>query len=675
MSAKRKLSLSLLEDRTVPSGFYSYDGTGNNPSHPLWGSTGSQLIRIAPAEYGNGISTIGGTDRPSAREISNVIADQGSQDIISDRMLAAMIYAWGQFIDHDLDLTPTGGTESLDIPVPTGDPYFDPNGTGTQVIHSTRSVFAAGTGTSASNPRQQINTLTAWLDGSMVYGSDATTARALRTLAGGLMKTSDGNLLPINNAATFPNGTLPMANDAHILPNDQMFAAGDVRANENVELTALQTLFVREHNFWSRRIAAANPGLSDEQIYQRARGRVIAEIQAITFNEWLPSILGTGAISRYSGFRSNVNPGISNEFSTAGFRVGHTLLGDDVEFLDNNGNAIGEEVPLSGAFFNPELVHEFGIDPVLKYLASDPASEVDNTIVGSVRNFLFGPPGSGGFDLASLNIARGRDHGLADYNRVRQAYGLPRLTSYAQITPDVAVQQELEQLYGPASTGINNIDLWVGALAEKHVPGGSVGPTIRAIMVDQFQRLRDGDPLWYQRNFSGAELRDIDNTTLTDVLRRNTTNSNLQGNSFFFRASVSGTVFGDTNGNGRIDRNENGLRNVALQLVNVADNEVVGTGRTDRSGNYSFSVLDGIRTGQYIIRAVSSNGTVLGTSRTVTYTRGDQSFSPVNIGVRSGTRGLQADGASMDLNFDLGSFDAVNSPDIGVTGLRRNRRT
>ena len=187
----------------------------------------------------------------------------GNQDIISDRSLSAMVYAWGQFIDHDLDLTPTGGTEPFNIQVPTGDPYFDPNSTGTQVIPTTRSVFDPHTGTSPSNPRQQVNTITGWLDGSMVYGSDAYTASALRTHSHGLMKTSAGadgvigttdDLLPFNNLATLPGGILPMANDSHLVPEDQLFAAGDVRANENIELTSLQTLFVREHNYWATEI-------------------------------------------------------------------------------------------------------------------------------------------------------------------------------------------------------------------------------------------------------------------------------------------------------------------------------------------------------------------------------------------------------------------------------------
>src|SRR5205807_5908068 len=125
------------------------------------------------------------------------------------------------------------------------------------------------------------------------------TADKLRTHVGGRLKTSPGadgvigtadDLLPLDNSTYFPDGTLPMANDSHLVPDDQLFAAGDVRANENIELTSLQTLFVREHNLWAGKIAAANAYLTDEQIYQQARAIVIGEIQAITYNQWLPAI-------------------------------------------------------------------------------------------------------------------------------------------------------------------------------------------------------------------------------------------------------------------------------------------------------------------------------------------------------------------------------------------------
>ena len=363
------------------------DGTGNNLQHPEWGSTGEDLLRLAKAEYADAISAVGGEDRPSARLISNTVSDDEGQDVISDRMMSAMIYAWGQFIDHDITLTESGTTEKMSISVPKNDPSFDPFGTGTATIKTTRSAFDPATGTSASSPREQVNQITAFLDGSMVYGSSAATAAALRTFSGGRLKTSAGNMLPLNNAATFPNGTLVMGNANPFVSSDQLFAAGDGRANENVELTSLQTLFVREHNLQADRIAATNPKLTDEQIYQKARSIVIAEIQAITYHEWLPSLLGRGALGPYTGYDSTVNPGITNEFATAAFRFGHSLLGDDVEFLDNNGQEVRDGVALSEAFFNPGLLQETGIDSVLKYLSADPSSEVDTKVVDSVRNF------------------------------------------------------------------------------------------------------------------------------------------------------------------------------------------------------------------------------------------------------------------------------------------------
>ena len=612
------------------------NGVGNNAQHPLWGSTGVDLLRTAPAQYGDGVSTPAGSDRPSPRLISNTLSDQAGQDIVSDRQMSAMVYAWGQFIDHDIDLTPTAGTEPLKITVPKGDPSFDPLSTGTKTINTTRSVFDSLTGTSGAQPRQQVNTITAYIDGSMIYGSDAKTSTALRTLEGGHLKTSAGGLLPINNSQTLPNGILNMANDAHRVAKNQLFAAGDIRANENIELLSLQTLFVREHNRIANQIASANHSLTDEQVFQQARARVIGEIQSITYNEWLPALLGPGAIVPYHGYNANVNPGIANEFSTAAFRFGHSLLGDDVQFLDNNGKSVRDAVSLSDAFFNPDLVSQNNIDPILKYLASDPSSEVDLKVVDSVRNFLFGPPGAGGLDLASLNIERGRDHGLADYNTTRQAYGLPKITSFAQITADTDVQAKLKSLYG----SVDKIDLWVGALAENHVHGGSVGPLLKAIISDQFTRLRDGDRFWYQNTFSGAALQRLNHTSLSDVIRQNTKLTNIQHDAFFFQASISGTVVSDLGqpGGGPGQHHPTrpksmGVAGQTVQLVDSTTGDIVAITISDIHGYYQFSVADGLRTGDFQLRLSSDNSLTPKMIPVISITRGDQTVHDVNIPV------------------------------------------
>lgn len=591
----RLLRFEQLEPRlTLAADLESIDGTGNNLLHPDWGSAGTAFLRLAPAQYADGISTPAGGDRPSARAISNALAAHPATDLINNRDLSAFIYAWGQFLDHDIDLT-LSGSERFNIAVPLGDPWFDPNATGTQVIGLVRSGFDPATGVTSA--RQQVNAITAFIDGSQVYGSDAETAASLRTFVGGKLKTSDGNLLP-----TDPN-------------NPAFFTAGDVRANENVELIAMQTLFVREHNRLADQLAKGNPQLSDEQIYQQARRMVIGELQVITYKEFLPALLGPGALRPYAGYNPKVNPGIANEFATAAFRLGHSMLGSDVEFLDNNGQSVRDSVGLREAFFNPDLVRETGIDPILKYLASDRAEEIDTRVVDDVRNFLFGAPGQGGLDLASLNIQRGRDHGLADYNTVRAAYGLPRVKSFAEITSDPNLQKQLKDVYG----SVDKVDLWVGGLAETHLPGASVGPLFARIIGDQFARLRDGDRFWYQRVFSGDELRRLEQTTLAEVIRNNTTISNLQPNVFFFRTSISGQVFADNNQDGRHQAVEQGIAGVVVQLLDGSGN-VVATARTGPDGSYCFS---GLELGAYRVQPAAPQGAKVTTAAIdVVLTRG-----------------------------------------------------
>ncbi len=601
---------------TQPIGVRSYDGTGNNIANPQWGSTDERLIRFSASEYGDGISSPGGSDRLSARTISNELSNHIVEKVPNDRNLSANVYVWGQFIDHDLGLTKSASPrESFNISVPIGDPEFDPNSTGTQVIPLSRSIYDTTTGTSTINPREQITQVTSWIDGSMIYGSDSTRAAALRSFDGGKMKsqsTSLGELLPLN-----VNG-LTMANDAHRVPDTQLFLAGDIRANENIELTAMQLLFVREHNRIAADLLVTQPRWTDEQIYQRAREIVIAELQSITYNQWLPALVGS--IAPYRGYNPRVNPGIANEFSTASYRL-HSSINDDVEFFDDEGRPLSFDyvndagqtisvdggVSLSEAFFNPTLFKQTGVDGILKYAGSTKAEEIDLQIVESLRNFLFGAPGQGGLDLASLNIQRGRDHGLADFNAMRVAYGLPRLTSFSQITSDKELQSKLAELYG----NVDNIDAWVGLLAEDHARGASVGPTSQRIIADQFQRVRDGDRFWYERVFSGRQLADLQRTTLEDVIARNTGVKSLQSNVFFFQAEIRGIVYLDANGNQAQDRREKVVPQVTIELLNEAG-EVIESAVTDRMGRYRLQAIP--ETGDFRVRVVVPKGMAATTS-------------------------------------------------------------
>ena len=451
-----------------------------------------------------------------ARAISNLVAAQ-SESLPNDRYLTDFVWIWGQFLDHDIDLTEGAEPhEAFPIEVPAGDPWFDPYWTGDVEIGLNRSVYS----TDGSGVRQQHNQITAFIDGSVVYGSTPERAAGLRTFENGLLKTSDGDLLPFNVDG------LPNAGG----PNPSLFVAGDIRANENAALISMQTLWVREHNRIATVLHESDPELTDEDLYQRARALVAGQIQAITYNEFLPALLGKDALSPYSGYDATVNPGIANVFSTAAYRLGHSLLSTELVRLNHDGTVIDAgNLPLREAFFNVTPILEDGIDPIFQGAATQLAQELDNHVIDDVRNFLFGPPGAGGFDLASLNIQRGRDHGLPDYNQARIDYGLAPVTTFAEISSDVDTQAALAAAYPT----VDDIDVWVGGLAEDHLPESSVGELFQTILVDQFERLRDGDRFWYQHALNQWDLPEVAATTLKDIIERNTDVCDLQANVFF----------------------------------------------------------------------------------------------------------------------------------------------
>ncbi|MEL7273629.1 MAG: peroxidase family protein [Pseudomonadota bacterium] len=500
--------------------YRSIDGSGNNTDDPTLGQTHTQLTRVSEAGYGDGISTMAGQDRPSAREVSNAVFEQTTSGG-NDKQASDFLWMWGQFIDHDMSLTPASHDPDAAAPiaVPMGCPYFDPDGTGMETIRFSRSEFDETTGTGIDNPREHLNEITPYLDAGMVYGSDQVRADALRN-DDGTMVMSDGDLMGFNTAGLDNEGT----------SDPRAFLAGDVRANENVALTSIHTLFAREHNRLVEELSAANPSWDGDTLYQEAKKLVEAQIQIITYDEFLPMLLGDDAIPEYEGYDATVDPQIATEFSTAAFRIGHTLLSSTIMRVNEDGSESQYgHLALRDAFFRPDrLIIEGGMDDILRGAAVSEAETMDTQIIDDVRNFLFGDPGDGGFDLASLNIQRGRDHGLADYNAMREAYGLDRVESFADITSDVDLQQTLKDLYGT----VDNMDAYVGGLAEDPVPGSQLGELFHTVVVDQFVRTRDGDSYWYENRLTADEMLLVQDSSLGVIIERNTEIEHMQDDVF-----------------------------------------------------------------------------------------------------------------------------------------------
>jgi len=490
-----------------PRDVRTIEGSFNNRVDPQRGAAGIGFLRTLQDRYGDGTDAPSGADRPNVRDISNAVCAQDGVSITNTLGLSDYMWQWGQFLDHDITETPIADpSEAFDIQIPHGDAWFDPFSTGTVTMPMDRSAYVY-----ANGARQQINNITAYIDASNVYGSEEDRTHELRTNDGtGRLKTSEGDLLPFN-----VNGF----DNAGSSTDPSLFLGGDIRANEQVGLTAMHTLFVREHNRQAARIASQNPQLSGDEIFEHARAFVAAEMQAITYNEFLPKLLGPDAIPPYRGYREDVDAGITNLFATAAYRVGHTMISTEILRIDADGSTSEEgNLDVATAFFNPLQIIDHGIDSVLRGLAAQEAQDIDVYVIDDLRNLLFGPPGAGGFDLTSLNMQRGRDHGLPGYNEVRVAFGRPAITSFDQITPDPDTQARLASVY----TSVDQIDPWLGMLAEPHRPGAFVGETHMRVLRDQFVRLRDGDRFWYESYLPQQMVDDVNQTTLARIIRANT---------------------------------------------------------------------------------------------------------------------------------------------------------
>jgi hypothetical protein len=297
---------------------------------------------------------------------------------------------------------------------------------------------------------------------------------------------SAGDGDPTNNAAALlmsSNGYLPRESARPTVPAppvdlmgplmatpEKAVVAGDVRANENVALTATHTLFAREHNRIVSELAGSH--LSDEEKFQIARRVVGAEIQYITYNEFLPA-MGV-QLSPYRRYDPNVNPSLTNEFATVGYR-GHSMIHGEFEptvpagtytadQLDrvfpsmgiavrrNADESVTLVIPLVSAFGNPDLLEQVGEAPILESL-SEREYKNDEQIDNSLRSVLFQVPRpdaedpascgqpvispscfTGVTDLGADDIQRGRDHGMPSYNALRRAYGLAPAQSFIDIT-------------------------------------------------------------------------------------------------------------------------------------------------------------------------------------------------------------------------------------------------
>jgi hypothetical protein len=384
---------------------------------------------------------------------------------------------WGQFLDHTFGRAQPG-SEEAPIAFNASDPLENFSDT-LGIIPFNRDAVMPGTGTGPGNPRQQINTMGSYVDGAAVYGNTQQRLEWMRTGPdnGNPAKASAKLLLPHGYLATVaarrnPATAPSMVKEGALSAEPQnAVVAGDVRANENAELTGVTTLLAREHN---RIVAALPASLSQEETFQIARRVVAAEEQYITYNEFLPSVGVT--LASYKGYEPGVNAELSDEFSVLAYRP-HSMVNGEERIVvrasyykasqiatmkahgievtpvpSSHPAALEIAISQNAAFFDPAIVTTVGLGPLLTGLAGEPGYKNDEQLDNSLRSVLFGVPGpgtepakcfaepttpgcfTGVVDLGAIDLQRARDTGMPTYNQLRESVGLPPRTTFAQVT-------------------------------------------------------------------------------------------------------------------------------------------------------------------------------------------------------------------------------------------------
>ncbi|XP_037019646.2 eosinophil peroxidase [Artibeus jamaicensis] len=542
------------EEEKCRNDYRTITGRCNNRRRPWLGASNTALARWLPAQYEDGLSlpfgwTPGkrrnGFLLPLVRAVSNQIVRFPRERLASDRGRALMFMQWGQFIDHDLDFVPesparvafTAGVDCektcaqlppcFPIKIPPNDPRIKNQ---RDCIPFSRSAPSCPR---KNVVRNQLNSLTSFLDASMVYGSEVTLALRLRN------RTNFHGLLAINQRFTDNRrALLPFDNlhdDPCLLTNRSAripcFLAGDSRSSETPKLAAMHTLFMREHNRLATELRRLNPRWTGDKLYQEARKIVGAMVQIITYRDYLPLVLGRARARRtlgpYRGYCSNVDPRVANVFTLA-FRFGHTMLQPFMFRLDSQfrASAPNSRVPLSSVFFASwRVVHEGGIDPIIRGLMATPAklNQQDSMLVDELRDRLFKQVRRIGLDLAALNMQRSRDHGLPGYTAWRRFCGLSQPRNLAQLSR-VLRNQDLARKFLNVYGTPDNIDIWIGAIAEPLLPGARVGPLLACLFENQFRRARTGDRFWWQKRgvFTKRQRRALRKISLSRIVCDNT---------------------------------------------------------------------------------------------------------------------------------------------------------
>ncbi|KAF8771265.1 Peroxidase like protein [Argiope bruennichi] len=483
--------------------------------------------------YGDVRKSSSGGSLPEPRFISLQIFKNDSK--LSSKVTFLFVL-FGQLIAHDLaravrpfktkccDPKNSNNPECMPIKVSPDDPFYSKYNKTCIDFHRSEECKYCVQAT-----RAQTNGATAAMDASWLYGENEEKAKELRFFNGkGQLKFEEGDL-PIVGVDKEDEFCYEGQESKCILN-------GDPRVNQHSSLTSSMTVWLREHNRVARELKILNPDWEEEKLFQEARKIVIAEFQCIAYKDFLPTLLGARVMKQFGTYiengsvGTNYDPtvviGVWNEFSIAAFRL-HSLIPSDIGY----GN-----MTFKDTFSNPDLVRKGHASDLLRGSFGVSLENYDHYMVDDVTKYLYLKYQ----DLASINIQRGRDHGLPPYVKAIKfcSAGSVKVQNFDDLRKLGLMTRTNARLLNQTYENVNDIDMWVGMQMEKHMSGSMLGPTAVCIIAKQTFFTMHGDRFFFNHEgpipaFTEDQRIELKKCSLARVLCDNTNITEITKNPFF----------------------------------------------------------------------------------------------------------------------------------------------
>ncbi|XP_065216127.1 peroxidase-like [Planococcus citri] len=519
--------------------YRSYDGSCNNLEKPAWGTPNTPVVRLLPPSYADGKGQMrlsqDGKPLPNPRVVRTTLLPDGD---VPDAESTLAVVGWGQMVAHDITMRATLQAPAasccnedgslnphpacLPIAIPSNDTFYSKFKQ--LCVDMKRVSTTSNMGCNISVP-QQIAAVTHYLDGSFIYGLDKEKSNSLRSFRDGLLKTQTNE-----NNKTF---LINVQNSTGVCdlpkPSDVCYLAGDAaRVNLNTEIAASQIMFLRLHNKLATDLHRLHANWSDEIIFQEARRIVIAIVQHITYNEYLPVLLGSTYVEKNNlapqksgyakGYNSSINPSSISEFVAAAFRSLHSTIVGNISMMREN-RTVSSTVQLADHADRAGIILQTkdNFDYFLRGLISQPQNDQDKFCTAEITNSIFHLKNKdstkrNGIDLVSIDIHRGREYGVPPYSTMRRVCGLPSVNKFEDLK-DVMEADKISQL-AQVYSSVHDIDYFVGGLLEKKLPGTLTSPSFHCVIAEAFYRYKFADRFFYEFDghpgaFTSAQLDSV----------------------------------------------------------------------------------------------------------------------------------------------------------------------